>query len=84
MLKAMDESVCWGCLGDQPELILSAPSLPLHHWNENVAILTTFSSLAALEVVILTTSSTASDENVVKMMTFPFQWLSTQGYADGQ
>ena len=31
------------------------------HWNKNVAILTKFSSLAALEVVILTTSSAASD-----------------------
>ena len=31
------------------------------HWNENVVILTKFSSLAALEVVILTTSSAASD-----------------------
>ena len=33
-----------------------------------------FSSLAALEVVILTTSSAASDENFIKMMTFSFQW----------
>ena len=34
-----------------------------HHWNENVVILMKFSSLAALEVVILTTFSAASDEN---------------------
>ena len=33
-----------------------------------------FSSLAALEVVILTTSSAASDENVIKMITFKFQY----------
>ena len=33
-----------------------------------------FSSLAALEVVILTTSNAASDENFVKMTTFSFQW----------
>ena len=33
----------------------------------------TFSSLAALEVVILTTSSAANDENFVKMTTFSFQ-----------
>ena len=42
------------------------------HWNKNV-ILTKFSSLAALEVVILTTSSAASDEHFIKMKTFPFQ-----------
>ena len=30
--------------------------------------------LAALEVVTMTTSSVASDENVVKMMRSPFQW----------
>ena len=44
------------------------------HWNENVVILMKFSSLAALEVVILTTFSAASDENFIKMKTFPFQW----------
>ena len=44
------------------------------HWNKNVVILTKFSSLAALEVVILTTSSAASDEHFIKMKTFPFQW----------
>ena len=42
--------------------------------------LTKFSSLAALEVVILTTSSTANDEHFIKMKTFPFQWsLSLYG-----
>ena len=45
------------------------------HWNKNVVILTKFSSLAALEVVILTTSSAASDEHFIKMKTFPFQCL---------
>ena len=48
------------------------------HWNKNVVILTKFSSLAALEVVILTTSSAASDEHFIKMKTFPFQWYSTR------
>ena len=43
------------------------------HWNENVAILVKFSSLAALEVVILTTCSAASDENLIKT-TFSFQY----------
>ena len=33
------------------------------HWNANVSTLMKFSSLAALEVVILSTSSTGSDEN---------------------
>ena len=40
-----------------------------YHWNENV-ILTKFSSLAALEIVILTTSSAASDEKF-KMVFLP-------------
>ena len=44
------------------------------HWKRNV-ILMKFSSLAVLEVVILTTSSAASDENFINM-TFPFQWIS--------
>ena len=43
------------------------------HWNGNVFILMKFSSLAALKVVKMTTSSAASDENFVKMTTFPFQ-----------
>ena len=34
-----------------------------------------FLALAALEVVILTTSSAASDENFFKIMTFPFQCI---------
>ena len=44
------------------------------HWNENVVALTKSSSLAALKVVILTTFSAVSDEDFVKMTTFPFQW----------
>ena len=39
----------------------------------NVIILTKFSSLAALKVVILTTFGAASDENFIKMMTFSLQ-----------
>ena len=46
------------------------------HWNENVVILMKFSSLAAPKVVILTTFGAASDEDFVKMKTFPFQWRS--------
>ena len=50
----------------------------LKHWNGNVVILTKFSSLAALKVVILTTFGAASDENFIKMMTFPFLWIRRQ------
>ena len=44
------------------------------HWNGNVLILMTFSSPAALEVVKLTTSSAVSDENIIKITTFVFQF----------
>ena len=37
------------------------------HWHGNVVILMKFSSLAAPEVVILTTSGAAIDENFIKM-----------------
>ena len=46
---------------------------PIIHWNENVVILMKSSSLAAPKVVILTTFGAASDEDFVKMKTFPFQ-----------
>ena len=46
------------------------------HWNRHVFIFMKFSSLAALEVVILTTSGAASDGDFIKMTTFPFQWMS--------
>ena len=48
-----------------------------YHWNENVFILMKCSSLAALEVIKMTTSSAASDENFVKMTTFSFQGYCT-------
>ena len=38
----------------------------------NVVILIKISSVAALEVIKMATSSAASDENVAKMMIFPF------------
>ena len=44
------------------------------HWNGDIVILMKFSSPAALEVVKMTTSSAAGDENIVKMTTFSFQW----------
>ena len=37
--------------------------------------MTKLSLLAAQEVVKMKTSSGASDDNVIKMMTFPFQWI---------
>ena len=48
-----------------------------NHWNENVVVLTKFSSLTAQEVVILTTFGAASDENYIKIKTFAFQWWTT-------
>ena len=54
-------------------LSICKPDLSVHHWNGNVFILMKFSSLAAPKVVKMTTFSAASDENFVKMMTFPFQ-----------
>ena len=46
------------------------------HWNENDVILIKFSSLAALEVVILTTPNAASDEKFRQMASFPFQCIN--------
>ena len=46
----------------------------IQHWNGDVIILTKFSSLTALEVVILTTSRAVSDENLVRMTAFSFPW----------
>ena len=45
------------------------------HRNENVVVLTKFTTLAALEVVILTTSSAANVLNFVKLTPFPRQCL---------
>ena len=49
------------------------PMKKLNHLNRNV-ILTKFSSLAAVEGVILTPSGAASEENFVKMVSFLLQW----------
>ena len=59
---------CWDLL----LVDVSNPTRITSHRNGNVVILTKFSSLAALKVVILTTFGAASDENFIKMMTFPF------------
>ena len=55
--------------------VFSVSCLKVPHWNVNVVILMKISSAAALEVVKMTTSSAASDENFIKMMTFPFQCI---------
>ena len=51
----------------------------VHCWYWNVVILTKFSSLAAVEVVILTTFSTTSVENFIKM-TYPFPCVFHQSF----
>ena len=48
--------------------------LRLLHWNENVTLMK-FSSLLALEVVRMITSSVNSEENFIKNMTFCFQFI---------
>ena len=48
------------------------------HWNENIFVLMKLSSLTALEVVLLTTSSAPNDKHFVKMIFF--QWLPINLY----
>ena len=43
------------------------------NWDGNVVILLKFSSFAALEFVILTTSGAVIDKNITKLRTFLFQ-----------
>ena len=50
-----------------------SPSSGRQYWTGNV-ILTTFSTLALPEVDKITASCAVSDENTVKITTFPFQW----------
>ena len=49
--------------------IVPIDALPLH-WNGNIFILMKLPSLAALEVVKMTNSNAASDENFMKILTF--------------
>ena len=49
------------------------PNYKYPQWNGNVVILMTFSSMAALKIVILKTFRAAFDENIVKMATSSFQ-----------
>ena len=53
------------------------------YWNVYVINLTNFSSLAAPEVVNMTSSCAASDENFIKMATFIFQCLHQHGASLG-
>ena len=70
-LSAVTKS--WRWVPKQRHVIRSTAHNLLLHWNTNVFILMRFSSLAALEVVKMTTSSAAIDENLIKMTTFSFQ-----------
>ena len=45
----------------------------MKYQNENVVISMIFSSLAALRIVKMITFDDACDENLIKMMTIPFQ-----------
>ena len=72
--------MCWICL--LPDSSWYQCSIWARHWDENVAILMKFSSLAAPEVVKLTTSSAANDDNFIKRTTFPFQWMTSFNMAD--
>ena len=55
------------------------PHQKLSKWNRNVVILT-FLPLFASEVVILTTSDAANNDNLIKMTTFPFQCTNMVTY----
>ena len=52
------------------------------HWTGIVVILLQISSLAALEVVIMTTCCVASDGNFIKMTKFPFQMTTFSAASD--
>ena len=54
--------------------------MPSYTEMEINVILMKFSSLTALEVVTMTTSSASSDENFVKMTLLPGQYYFTLGY----
>ena len=60
-----------GLAPDRRQVISNRHADPIH-WNGNVFILMKFSSVAAMEVVKMTTSNAASDENFVKMTTLLF------------
>ena len=53
-------------------IVTNSSEVTLKHWKRNFIIL--IKSLTALEVVKMTTSSTASDGNFVTLKIFPFQW----------
>ena len=60
-------------------LIISSNNDPIPttgiHWNENIVIWTIFSLWAPPEVVKMTTSSAASEQNFIQMLSFLFQVL---------
>ena len=56
-------------------LVINSNGYKRHmHQNENAVLITKFLSLAALEFVMLTTYSAASDENFIRMTTCPVQY----------
>ena len=73
-MKSVNEDFCVPTLDFILDVALAI------HWNGNVVLLMKLSSLAALEVVILTTSGAASDENFIKMTTFSSQCYSSLVY----
>ena len=58
--------------GESHNMVRDSTQPVRKHRNGKVVILTKFSSLMALDFVIVTNSGAASDENVVKMTIFPF------------
>ena len=59
----------------------SIKNLHNSHWNGNAIILMKFSSLAATEVVKTTIFSEFSEENFIKMTTYPFSFSVLSNYA---
>ena len=56
-------------------MLVKAARVVQLRWYQKAVMLAIFSSLAAQEVVIQTTSGTASDDKVIKMTTFWFQCI---------
>ena len=57
---------------------LSKDKYELRHWKRDVLILMTSSSVDALEVK-MTTSRAVSDEDFIKVKTWPYQWIEKKG-----
>ena len=53
-------------------------AVPERHRNKDVVNMTKILVTGHKNAIKLTTSGSASAENFIKMMSFPFQWLRTQ------